>query len=39
MRRKERALTRLLDRLANIVHDYDAPALPAHYPSRTSEEN
>ena len=28
LRGKERALTRLLDRLATIVHDYDAPALP-----------
>jgi serine/threonine protein kinase len=35
MRGKERALTRLLDRLATIVRDYDAPALPGPRPSST----
>ncbi|UCC74699.1 MAG: serine/threonine protein kinase [Gemmatimonadota bacterium] len=35
MRQKERALTRLLDRLATIVRDYDAPALPGPPPSST----
>jgi tRNA A-37 threonylcarbamoyl transferase component Bud32 len=35
IRGKERALTRLLNRLATIVRDYDAPALPGSPPSST----
>ncbi len=37
MRGKERALTRLLDRLSNIVRDYDAPALPGPPSSSSSQ--
>jgi hypothetical protein len=36
VRRKSRTLTRLLDRLADLVRDYDAPALPGQPPSPTS---
>jgi hypothetical protein len=39
MRRKERLLSRLCDRLASIVRDYDGPALPGRTPSRTAEDN
>lgn len=38
VRRKSRTLTRLLDRLAELVRDYDAPALPGRPLSRKTEE-